>query len=325
MFKHDRQRTVGDWLIHFADPLGPHTAPPSSQLSAQQWAQLVAEADLHGVLPVLLRNFPSTATRSMPSAVKAEALARLQPALSHSLMLGARADAIIKAATDLPIAMVKGPVFAYNIYPTPSLRTFNDIELLVAPGAIPGLARLLEAHEFRLSDHDPSRQLWKWIHRETQALVVEVQTNLVHNPKLRAAMSVTFQDLAGIAETPAALLMVAVTHGALDRFERLRHVVDICQAARQMSSSAEEQRFEALILQTGVRFAACVGLDLTYRLLAEPRCRELAKGLGPVHCTSVARLLIDRTTVTSSMNIARAYHSWRRQSFRQLLKWSRSF
>jgi hypothetical protein len=56
--------------------------------------------------------------------------------------------------------------------------------------------------------------------------MIEVHTNLVHHPDLRKNMSISYGDLAGIAETPAGLLTVAVVHGALERYELLRQVVE---------------------------------------------------------------------------------------------------
>jgi hypothetical protein len=277
---------------------------------------------------MVLRQFPPfQAADGAFGNAKADALARHRSALAYSLMLRAHGEALMAAAADLPVAMVKGPVFSRTIYPAPNLRTFTDIDLLVAPDAEPQLALLLHKQGFQLAEYkrDPNRQEWKWLHRDNDAVMIEVHTNLVHHPELRAAMSVSFQDLAGIAETPAALLTVALVHGALHRFERLRQVVDICQAARQLKTVTEERRLELLLQSTGARWAAVVGLDLAFRLFAEPRCRELACGLGPARYSRFARLLVSPSTISSAMTSARVYHSWRRQAFRLLLKRSRAF
>ena len=258
----------------------------------------------------------------MLADVKADALARHRSKLTYSLMLRSHGEAVTAAAAGLPVVIVKGPVFSRTIYPSPGLRNFTDIDLLIAPEAEPQLARVLEQQGFKLAeyDRDPDRQEWKWLHRDNDALMIEVHTNLVHHPELREAMSISYEDVAGIAETPAALLTVALVHGALERYELLRHVVDVCQAARAVDTSEEERRFEALVQQTGARFAAIAGLDLAYRLFGEPRCRELARGLGPARYTALARLLLGRSAITSTMGGTRVLHSWRRQGFRVLLK-----
>jgi glycosyl transferase family 2/putative nucleotidyltransferase-like protein len=320
--KRRSRRAVAKWLIRCADPLGPRGAPPRRRLSLPEVRELVVQADQHGVLPAVLRNYPPFQGDAAFADAKADALTRHRAKLTYSLMLRTHGEALMAAAAGLPVAMVKGPVFARTIYPLPGLRNFTDIDLLVAPEAEPRLARVLEEQGYRLAeyDRDLDRQEWKWLHRDNDALMIEVHTNLVHHRELRQAMSLSYENLAGIAETPAALLTVAVVHGALERYELLRHVVDVCQAARRLDTTEEERRFEALVQKAGARFAAIAGLDLGYRLFGEPRCRELARGLGPVRYTALAQLLLGRTAITSTMSDTRFLHSWRRQGFRILLK-----
>jgi len=325
--KRQDRHVVSDWLVHCADPLGPLTAAPRRELSLEEARELVVQADKHGVLPAVLRHYAPLQGDAGLADVKADALTRHRSRVTYSLMLRAHGEAVMSAAAGLPVAMVKGPVFARTIYPSPGFRNFTDIDLVVAPEAEPQLARVLKEQRFKPAqyDRDPDRQEWKWLHRDNDALMIEVHTNLVHHPELRRAMSITYEDLAGIAETPAALLTVALVHGALARYEILRHVVDICQAARAIDTTEEERRFEALVRQTGTRFAAIAGLDLGYRLFAEPRCRELACELGSARYTAVARLLLGRSAIKSTMSKTRFLHSWRRQGFRVLLKHGRAF
>jgi putative nucleotidyltransferase-like protein len=298
------RRAVGNWLVHCADPLCRQSPPLGRALSPSQARQLVAQAEMHGVLPAVLRNFPPFQGEAAFGDVKAYALARQRPLLAYSLIV------------------VKGPIFARRLYPAPYLRTFTDIDLLVAPEAQRQVGQVLDAQGFRLAGaHDNAqRQEWKWVCRDNDALTIEVHTNLAHHPQLRAAISLTYRDLAEIAETPAALLTVGVVHGALDCFERLRHVVDICQAARILVTAEQERCFEILVERTGARLAAITALDLAFGLFAEPRCRELARELGPARYRTVARLLLGRSVFVSAMTSVRALHSWRRQAFRLLLK-----
>lgn len=316
------RRAVADWLVYCADPLGQHGPPPRRSLSLQQARELVVQAEMHGVLPVVLRNFPPFRGEPAFADVKADALARQRPLLAYSLMLRAHLEALLPALDGLPVIVVKGPVFARSIYPAPHLRTFTDVDLLIAPEAGRPVAQILEAQGFRLagSEGDAERQEWKWVRRDNDALTIEVHTNLAHHPELRAAISLGYRDLAGVAETPAALLTVALVHGALDCFERLRHVVDICQAARAVVTAEQERCLQALVEQTGARLAAVTGLNLAYGLFAEPRCRELARALGPARYTAVAGLLLRRPVLVSAMTSVRPVHSWRRQAFRLLLK-----
>jgi hypothetical protein len=321
------RHAVWEWLIHCSDPLGPRTARPRRALSWEETRELVAQADEHGVLPAVLRHYPPFQGDATFAGVMEGALARHRAMLTCSLMLRAHGEALMAAAAGLPIAMIKGPVFSRTLYPSPGLRNFTDIDLLIAAEAEPQLARVLEEQGFRLAEYkrDPSRLEWKWLHRDNDAVMIEVHTDLVHHPDLRQTMSIGYKDIAGIVQTPAALLTVALVHGALDSYELLRHVVDICQAARRVDTAEEVRRFQALVQQTGARFAAMAGLDLCYRLLGEPRCRELAHGLGPVRHAALARWLLGRSAIMSTMGRTRFLHSWRRQAFRVLLKRSGAF
>jgi hypothetical protein len=316
------RRAVGDWLVHCADPLGGQSPPVGRALSPNEARELVVQAEMHGVLPAVLRNFPPFQGDAAFADVKADALGRQRPLLAYSLMLRAQLEALLPALAGLPVIVVKGPVFARRLYPAPHLRTFTDIDLLIAPEAERQVGQVLEAHGFGLvsASDDAQRQEWKWVCRDNDALTIEVHTNLAHHPQLREAISLTYRDLAEVQETPAGLLTVGVVHGALDCFERLRHVVDICQAARILVTAEQERCLETLVAATGARLAAVTALDLAFALFAEPRCGELARALGPARYRTVARLLLGRSVFVSAMTNVRALHSWRRQAFRLLLK-----
>lgn len=317
---HRSRRAIENWLIHCADPLGPRTAAPRRKLSPDEGQVFVAQADSHGILPAALQNFPPFESDPAFAAARSEALARNRAKATYSLMLRAHGEALMSAAAGLPVVMVKGPVFSRTLYPLPRFRTFTDIDLLIAPDAEPPLARILQAQGFDPVDRDEQRQEWKWLHRDNGALMVEVHGNLVHHPEMRDAVSLRYEHLAGNAETPAGLLTVALVHGAMERYELLRHVVDVCQAARAVDTARDEARLETLVDRTGARLAAIAGLDLAARLLAEPRCRELSRGLGPARHSLLARALLGRSAIASTMGGERSLHSWRRQLFRALLK-----
>jgi hypothetical protein len=319
---YDDRRLLRTWLISCADPLGD---TPGNLPSPEITRRLIEQADRHGVLPALLAK--PVIDRLEFRDVRPDAMLRKRAASVLSLMLRAHGEAIIADASRLPAILVKGPVFARTIYPRPALRGFTDIDILIAPEAEPDLATILTRHGFRPAayERDPVRQEWKWLHRENEALMIEVHTNLVHHPQLRASFSLTYDLIAGAAEAPSTLLAIALTHGALHRFDRLRQLVDICQAARYIESSDEKDRFVAVMDRIGARFAGIAGLELAHRLWREPRCLELSHALGRARHIGLARRLLTPSVVTSTMDPSRWRSSWRRQGFRFLLKRSRRF
>ncbi len=315
-----RRHSIARWLVHCADPLGPKDPPPPV-LSPSGTSQLVAEAYDHGILPSLLRHYPFPGAEDY-AAAKAEAASRRAVASTFVMMLRHFGDRIREACDGQPFTVVKGWTFASAIYPDPALRPFTDVDILAAPEAHARINQVLEELGFKFADfaYVPGREEAKWVHNENDALIVEVHGNMVHAPSLRKTMSLTYEDLREDAESPAGFLCVAALHGGLHHFERLRHVVDILQAARALTSAGDERRLGVLLEKSGARLSAITGLRLAHRLFGEPRCLEIVRALGPERHAHLAGWLIGPSLATSTMSGNRYIHSWRRQGFRELLK-----
>jgi hypothetical protein len=308
---------VSAWLLHCADPLGSMLPPPRTQLSARQLPKLYLKANAHKVLPSVLRHYPIQDGDAKLEQIREEADTWRIEAAALSTMLKHHAGAIAEAANGLPVALVKGPAFS-SLYPL-GLRPFGDIDLLAAPSALPKLASILNGHRFSRVDEDPTKLEDAWIQRDNNLLMIEVHTNLVHSRRMRTAFSLTYDDLAGYFDRPAALLTVAVMHGATHFFAWLRHVVDVCQATRAVVTTDEESLFEMLTECTGTRMAAIVGLNLAYRVFGEKRCLEIAQALGAPHDYRFAPTLIEGAVLTAPMDNWLLYNSWRRFVFGEML------
>jgi hypothetical protein len=182
------------------------------------------------------------------------------------------------------------------------------------------MAEILRANGFTCIDADVCHLEDAWVHRDNDAIMVEVHTNLVHLPRMRAAFSLTYEDLDGNTHTPSALLIVAVMHGALHYFAWLRHVVDVCQAARALTTSDQESRFEVIVERTGARMPAIIGLTLAYRLFGEVRCLEIARALTNSRIFRFERILTEGAVFSATMEGRIVYNGWRRFLFRELLR-----
>jgi len=310
---------IAEWLVHCADPLGSNLRPPQAQLSNRQVRTLLAKADAHKVLPSVLRHYPFAAGDAPLDRIRQDADSRRLERAALSTMLKHHAGLILEAARDLPVELVKGPAFA-GLYP-PGLRPYGDIDVLTAPSALPQLGDTLADLGFvRLRDTRHDALEYAWVRRDNRLLMVEVHTNLVHLPRMREAFSLTYQDLAGNFQRPGALLAVAVVHGGMHYFAWLRHVVDICQAARAIETSEDETLFEELAGRSGTRMIAIVGLHLAYRLFGERRCLDIAQSLGAPRDYRFARTLLEGAVLTASSNGRLIYNGWRRIVFRELMR-----
>lgn len=322
------------WLVHLADPL--RRAPrPVQPLRASDPLALLAAADLHGVLPAAVRAMASLAggcAAQGPASGLARAIgtARANAALQagFGLMLrhhGRRAMQAFQAA-DIAGAVVKGAVAAERLYPDASLRTFTDVDVLVGAAHRARAADVLRGLGFELftfadrvgKDYEED----KWLLKGEPSAMVEVHTNLVHSPKLRAAMSVRYEDVLeagdGDCAAPTALLFVAGAHAAIGhQFDRLQQLIDIVQAARGAAGPIDVERLRTISRRSGVLFAVVTAIELAGRTFGEPRCTDLAQRLDPAHARCWRRLLLTPDVVVAAQTPQRARGSWRRKLYRQ--------
>lgn len=312
---------VADWVIHCSDPLGSSRRAPRRRPRPDLAESFVEQAEAHGVLGAFLQNFPTLVDESFAAACEG-ARRRHRTSAVFSLMLSHEAAAISSELVGVPAAVVKGPIFARALYPRPSLRCFSDIDLLVAPEAFTKVSEVLSDRGFALIESHPASdpREWKWLHRENQTLMVEVQTDLIHAESLRRIFSLPYEVIASAPQSPAALLLVALVHGGGHHYQRLQHLVDICQAARLLQGAEEERRFEALVQAANAQFVSAAGLSLAAKIFREPQCRDIARGVGPVRFRRLSGLLLGRRLVMSTTDVNRGRHSWRRSAFRWLMK-----
>ena len=306
------------WIVHCADPLGSQSPPPSRKLAPGFAGQLVDQAEAHGVLGALLKNFPSFQQDSAFAAAREAARSRNRSNAAFSALLARETDALKPELKEVGAIVVKGATFARNLYPTTSLRCFTDIDILAPDDALSRLGEVLSDRGFYLAESH--KREFKWLSRDNDRIMVEVQTDLVHPDSLHNAISLSSAAIASAPYSPAAFLIVALVHGAGHQYERLQHVVDIRQAAHNLPP-ADEASLETLVQATNARLAAVSGLLLAGRLFGDARCRDIAREIGSTRLRELANFLLDRTVIMSTTDPRRAIFNWRRQAFRLLLRY----
>lgn len=102
--------------------------------AACDWGELLRLAEHHGVLPLLARNllphinrFPTEAERSLHTA--------FDDNLRRNLWFASELVRIVShfEHTDLLVVPYKGPVLAESVYGDLALRSFGDLDILIAP------------------------------------------------------------------------------------------------------------------------------------------------------------------------------------------------
>ncbi|WP_224545099.1 nucleotidyltransferase family protein [Mesorhizobium sp. CA16] len=292
-------------LLTFADPEA--SAAIGDGLAAATLLALLANAEFHGVLPIMLRKLREIGDARLPQdATLQRRLSELRDeatmATGQSMLLQYHGERIMKAlaAKGVPARIVKGPVFARKLYSQVADRPFTDIDILVDPASIEAANKTIGECGFELgSDEAKSHELqeFKWLEKENSSLLIELHGNLVHDTGMRRRLSFGFRELQAIdggeTDTPAALLTIAIVHAAGGhKFHRLQLCVDVLQAVRALKSSQEEARLLDAARMTGIELELATVLNVTGRLFDAPRAIELADRIKPDLSIRLAKWLI---------------------------------
>ncbi|WP_292238227.1 nucleotidyltransferase family protein, partial [Mesorhizobium sp.] len=180
-------------LLEFADPEAP--SEPGGALSASSLIALLANAEFHGVLPIMLRKLREIGEADLPNdAALRQKLSGLRDqatlATGQSMLLQYHGDRIMKALAAKGVAarIVKGPVFARKLYRHAADRPFTDIDILVDPASIGEANNVIAECGFTLGSGEAEShelQEFKWLEKENSSLLIELHGNLVHDTGMR--------------------------------------------------------------------------------------------------------------------------------------------
>lgn len=305
-------------LCRLADPEAPVTA-----VAADAVDPLLKLARDHNVLPVVTRKLATQHQTADLGTAQSE-LTLLVGLSMHLRGIAAKVDRHI-VDRQLEAVIVKGPVFARQIYPTPSDRPFTDIDIMVAPSARQPIGELLTGLGYQLFlkpllDHTEQNQEEKWIQPDMDALLIEVHGNLVHYQGLRRRISFGYaefmQSSRGNAGAGLPQFFVAVVHAALGhKFHQLRLLVDVLQAFRHISPD-EVTELPDMARRLGLALEARLCLELIAELFDVPAAGSAASRIAGGSASSLATRLVNGAAVLAAPT---AFISKvRRHSFRGL-------
>ncbi|RUW50739.1 hypothetical protein EOA32_18245 [Mesorhizobium sp. M1A.F.Ca.ET.072.01.1.1] len=292
-------------LLKFADPEAP--SERGGALSASSLIALLANAEFHGVLPIMLRKLREIGEADLPNdAALRQKLSGLRDqatlATGQSMLLQYHGDRIMKALAAKGVAarIVKGPVFARKLYRHAADRPFTDIDILVDPASIGEANNVIAECGFTLGSGEAEShelQEFKWLEKENSSLLIELHGNLVHDTGMRRRLSLGFRELqiidGGEADTPASLLTIAIVHAAGGhKFHRLQLCIDVLQGVRALQSPEAEARLLEAARMTGIELELATVLNVTGRLFDEPRAIALANRIKPDLSIRLAKWLI---------------------------------
>ncbi|HEY6630285.1 MAG TPA: nucleotidyltransferase family protein [Rhizobiaceae bacterium] len=319
-------------------------ADPEGETDPDDWnderaaLRMLSVARLHGVLPIVWRKFravpPSPGLGEAFQTEMQRAGDTISVMTGQSLLLRYHSRSISRAFAEagIPVAIVKGPVFAERIYKVPADRPFTDIDLLTSPEHLDRANAILPSLGFvaltrQIWDKSDSNQEYKWGRSDNSNVLIELHGNLVHYASFRRLLSYGYDELLlagdGDPNAPAALLMTAVIHAACGhKFHRLQFAVDIVQAARALPD-ADIPQLEHAARAIGAGLEMAVSLNLAGELFGDRRTLELARCFSPGFAGRLSKRLISPEAIHNAMSTSgRASHA-RRKAFRGLQLLSR--
>ena len=328
-----RLSTRTSWFVALADPQGelvvPGRVPPRSW-----WDRLDGHALFHGTFPAVQRNLARLAAEreglnrlAEPALERLERPVRLQAAMHMVLRAELRGIREEAARRGLSVAVVKGPAAADDLYPSPELRAFSDLDLLVEPDAHPDADTMLQEMGYEpiveqgLRHDEPYGQTAFTRSRGGLDVRIELHRDLVNSPSLQRGVSVGYADLEPGVDgqlSREAHLVVAVVHGGTShQFDRLKFLVDVWQIVRNGVGDLDLDRLRGLVARAGAARSLAMACWLTGRIFDCAPAGELAKLLGVG-----APSLLDRLVLSPSVVLpTRApFETLRRQMYRSLLK-----
>ena len=101
-------------------------------------AQLANHAAHHRVVPFLAVAVGATGAGAPEGAIRSLLRGHATRAAKHLLTVSDLETVVATlTAADVPFLVIKGPVLAERYYPSPDLRAYNDLDVLVRPGDFP--------------------------------------------------------------------------------------------------------------------------------------------------------------------------------------------
>lgn len=229
-----------------------------TELVAQplDWAFLLQLANENGLLPLLHKHLTETGTGSIrPDVLKQISQANRESAL-RGLLLTAELLRVLDAFRQRGIRAIpyKGPVLAQRAYGSPSLRQFDDLDIVTPQRFMPAVYDAMQSLDYQArlprerflaegSYRIPGEYVF--VNRANNAMIeLHTEWTLRHFPvppdiEKMTGRAIFVQidhknkDVPAFA-TEDALLMLAV-HGAKDFWARLVWVADIAEIVKQSS------------------------------------------------------------------------------------------
>ena len=255
------------------------------------WREIVASAAAHRVLPLLHANLKKHLPEAIPHDLFAEMRERvLRNGMSNLALLGKLIEVVALLRQDgIEALAFKGPVLAEKVYGNIGLRTFADLDLLVARHDLPRIVTLLLGHGFRLDIDLSEEQYHKLAERNHHAVMIRDGVPVELHWELSGryfSRGVYFEALAGRAERVTLscqrlltlggedLLIYLCVHGCRHHWVQLDAVCCVAEFVKRRTDLDWDLLWR-LAGEMGAAQMVALGLSLAGSMLAVQLPREV--------------------------------------------------
>jgi len=336
-----RNDVICNALLALSDPRLPMRAMPACDWPSDNWRQLFALADSHGVLGFVLHNVDRGIAAGcpglgpdLPGLVRARQSWRAQLVRTLKLRQFGQQLLAALAAAEVPAVLLKGTDFADHLYPQPALRPTRDLDVFVPHERWPDAHGVLRQFGLRVAENHAGRSLTRhygeqaW--RREGGMSVDLHWNFVDKAVQRRRLRTAFEDWnwaqatqGGVTRpqpTPAIRLVIAALHAAVShQFERLLHLSDLREACRQVAAASDLQPLRQTLERTRTHAVVAVALAVARRVLNDDSVAQLSAQLRCGRAASMATHLISLPVVLGPRRPARYV---RRRLLREFLKFA---
>ncbi|MFN8441332.1 MAG: nucleotidyltransferase family protein [Caldilineaceae bacterium] len=277
------------------------------------WDQLCSLATDHKMVALFLRNLDKVCPSAIPDAFRRELKTQIQINIQGNLFLTKELVTLLNLFSQQKIVAIpyKGPVLAAAVYGDLTLRSFNDLDILVQEADVVRAMELLQVQGYQLIRPLSLAHLAKELQPEqirklvansswayqlvmahsTRKIVVELHWRIVPRYTFAAACAELWENqhpvsIAGATVStfsPENLLWFLCVHGSKHQWERLSWICDIAQLLHTYPGLDWRWLID-YAKQKGISRRLYLGLLLAHKLLNAPLPQSIQTELaaGPV-------------------------------------------
>jgi hypothetical protein len=266
------------------------------------WAEVLEAASSHGLVPLAARLLRQQTTDGYPPRdFVAEMQRRYRVSTVRMMLMYRRIVSLLRALTQsgLDFIVLKGPVLGTTVYPDPSLRIFNDLDLLVRERDWAAADKILEGLGF-VPERDlpqpppkliPQAVLYELKYHSTHdGFLVEVHYDDILNAGLAARNVEGFWRRAAMASIEGILVRTLsmedqiihlCAHVHYHGYTRLNWFSDLAFILRQCSGHVDWQQLVSITEQEGAKVPVYYSLHFLEKLLNIPVPPDVLSALKP--------------------------------------------